>query len=163
MHSSPSPSPGKASNTPNVILSDADWSSSVSPMAQSSPHRQLQNQNQSEFMVIPESPSAPYSLLPPQPITPIHSSASASATGLESANTPTSTSEPPSDGKEERVIAFRAKLITNRAERTSFSASSSPPMSPFRDGDDSNLLSPASLVSNKYFYGSHTLDKLTEF
>ena len=149
MHSSPSPSPGKAFNGSNVILSDADWSTSVSPMAHSSPHHQLQNQ--SEFTVIPESSSAPYSLLPPQAITPIHSSASAaasaSATALESATTPTFTSEPPSDGKEERVSAFRAKLIANRAARTSFSASSSPPISPFRDGDDSNILSPASLVS----------------
>lgn len=145
MHSSPSPSPGKAFNTPNVILSDADWSTSVSPMAHLSPHHQLQIP--SEFTVIPESSPAPYSLLPPQPITPTHSSASAAA--LESATTPTLTSEPPSDGKEERVSAFRAKLIANRAARTSFSASSSPPISPFRDGDDPNLLSPASLVSTR--------------
>lgn len=140
---STSPSPAKAFSVPSVILSDADWSTSVSPMAQTSPHHQPQSQT--EFTVILESPSAPYSLLLPQPITPIHSSAPAPA--LEYASTPTSPSEPPSDGIEERVSAFKAKLIARRATRTSFSASSSPPISPFRDGDDSNLLSPASLVS----------------
>ena len=130
------PSPAKALNFSNLMQSDADWSTSVSPMAQSaSPQPYLQP----EPSAISISSTAPYTLLPPQTVTPTHSSVSASMPALIDRSS--------SDSKEERVRAFRAKLIAKRAARTSLSTADSPPISPFRDDNDSNVLSPVSLVS----------------
>lgn len=130
------PSPAKALNFSNLMQSDADWSTSVSPMAQSaSPQPYLQP----EPSAISISSTAPYTLLPPQTVTPTHSSVSASMPALIDRSS--------SDSKEERVRAFRAKLIAKRAARTSLSTAGSPPISPFRDDNDSNVLSPVSLVS----------------
>ena len=131
------PSPSKALNFSNWMQSDADWSTSISPMAHSvSPQPYVQP----EPSAISISSTAPYTLLPPETVTPTHSSVSASVPAMIDRSS--------SDSKEERVRAFRAKLIAKRAARNSFTAACSPPISPFRDDIDSNVLSPVSLVSS---------------
>lgn len=136
------PSPTKALNFSNLMQSDADWSTFISPIAPSASPQPYQQPEPSATSAVSISSTAPYTLLLPQTVTPTHSSASVSA------SMPALINRSSSDSKEERVRAFRAKLIAKRAARNSFTAACSPPISPFRDDNDSNVLSPASLVSS---------------